>query len=288
MRGTPRAEAAVVALLGAAMAAAVTFVVCYFADASTQLLGASLGASLLLLAAALIVVGKLLVPQITDIEPRPEVEHPEAPEEVERQVRSAGKGISRRRLLIAAGGAATASLGAAAVTPLLSLAGPGGEPIGASPWREGLRLVDDRGRPVRPDELEIGSFATAFPEGEDPERFGAPVVVVSVDPAELRPGCGREAWAVGGVLAFSKTCTHAGCAVAMLRYPLDPDLAPGPALVCPCHYSAFDVTRDARVIFGPAGRPLPQLPLRRGEDGTLVAAGPLSEPPGPSYWSVRE
>jgi quinol---cytochrome c reductase iron-sulfur subunit len=285
---TPRREWLVISLLGVSCAAALVFVVLYFLDASTQLLGASLGGALLLLAAATIAAGTLLVPQIVEVEARPEVEHPDAPDEVDRELRGAGAGLSRRGLLIAAGGAATASIGAATVAPLLSLAGRGGLPVGASPWRDGIRLLDDRGRPVRPDELDVGSFTTAFPEGEDPMTFGAPVVVVSVDPAELRPNPGREGWAVGGVQAFSKICTHAGCAVAMLRYPLDPDLAPGPALVCPCHYSAFDVTRGAEVVFGPAGRPLPQLPLRTDSDGSLLAAGPLSGPPGPSYWNVRQ
>lgn len=284
----PRRETLVISLLIAACAAAVLFVVFYFVDASTQLLGAAMGGALLLLAAAMIAAGMLLVPQITDVEPRPEVEHPETPDEIDRELRRAGAGLSRRRLLLAAGGAATASIGAAAVAPLLSLAGPGGLPVGASPWRDGVRLLDDRGKPIRPDDLAVGSFTTAFPDGEDPRTFGAPVVVVSVDPAMLRPPPGRQDWAIGGVQAFSKICTHAGCAVAMLRYPLDPELNPAPALVCPCHYSAFDVTHGAEVVSGPAGRPLPQLPLRLDADGSLLAAGPLSAPPGPSYWGVRQ
>jgi ubiquinol-cytochrome c reductase iron-sulfur subunit len=61
----------------------------------------------------------------------------------------------------------------------------------------------------------------------------------------------------------------------------------GPALVCPCHYSTFDVTRAAKPIFGPAVRALPQLPLAVARDRTLVAAGPLSGSVGPSYWGVK-
>jgi ubiquinol-cytochrome c reductase iron-sulfur subunit len=285
---TPRTEALVVAMLVLASVAAIVFVVVYFADGSTQLLGAALGGCLLFLAAAMIAAGKLVVPQIVEVEPRPEVEHPEAPDEADHELRRVGEGINRRGLLLAAGGAATASIGAAAAVPLLSLAGPTGQPVGYSPWREGMRLVDDRGRPIRPDELAVGSFVTAVPEGQNPESFGAPLMVVNIEAGQIHPAPGREGWAVGGVQAFSKTCTHAGCAVAMLRYPLDADLAPGPALVCPCHYSAFDVAHAASVVFGPAGRPLPQLPLRLGSDGSLEAAGPLSGPVGPSYWSVRE
>jgi ubiquinol-cytochrome c reductase iron-sulfur subunit len=57
--------------------------------------------------------------------------------------------------------------------------------------------------------------------------------------------------------------------------------------VCPCHYSTFDVLRSADPIFGPAVRPLAQLPLAIAGDRALVAAGPLSGPVGPSYWGVR-
>ena len=39
-------------------------------------------------------------------------------------------------------------------------------------------------------------------------------------------------------------------------------------------------------MFGPAGRPLPQLPLRIAADGTLEAAGPMSGPVGPAWWGL--
>jgi len=57
--------------------------------------------------------------------------------------------------------------------------------------------------------------------------------------------------------------------------------------VCPCHYSTFDVAAAGKVLFGPAGRPLPQLPLEIGADRGLRAAGNLSGPAGPSWWGVR-
>jgi ubiquinol-cytochrome c reductase iron-sulfur subunit len=41
------------------------------------------------------------------------------------------------------------------------------------------------------------------------------------------------------------------------------------------------------VIFGPAGRPLPQLPLFVDSRGGLRAAGNFSGPVGPSWWGVR-
>ena len=75
--------------------------------------------------------------------------------------------------------------------------------------------------------------------------------------------------------------------VALYRKPTFPTLEPRPALVCPCHYSTFDPARGAKVLFGPAGRPLPQLPLFVGPDGELRAAGNFSGPVGPAWWGVR-
>ena len=60
-----------------------------------------------------------------------------------------------------------------------------------------------------------------------------------------------------------------------------------PALVCPCHYSTFDPATGGTVLFGPAGRPLPQLPLEVDHEGYLRAGGTFSGPVGPSWWGVR-
>jgi ubiquinol-cytochrome c reductase iron-sulfur subunit len=57
--------------------------------------------------------------------------------------------------------------------------------------------------------------------------------------------------------------------------------------VCPCHYSTFDVATGGTVLFGPAGRPLPQLPLLIDGARGLRAAGNFSGPVGPSWWGVR-
>ena len=84
-----------------------------------------------------------------------------------------------------------------------------------------------------------------------------------------------------------RICTHAGCAVALYREPAFPEAEPKPAFVCPCHYSTFDPAAGGAVLFGPAGRPLPQLPLGVDGFGYLVAAGPMSGPVGPSWWGVR-
>jgi ubiquinol-cytochrome c reductase iron-sulfur subunit len=61
-------------------------------------------------------------------------------------------------------------------------------------------------------------------------------------------------------------------------------LASSHELQCPCHQSAFDVTDGASVVFGPAARPLPQLPIETDQDGFLVARGDFSAPVGPGFW----
>jgi ubiquinol-cytochrome c reductase iron-sulfur subunit len=58
--------------------------------------------------------------------------------------------------------------------------------------------------------------------------------------------------------------------------------------VCPCHYSTFDPATGGTVLFGPAGRPLPQLPLAVSTKGELIALGEFSGAVGPSWSGVRE
>ena len=48
--------------------------------------------------------------------------------------------------------------------------------------------------------------------------------------------------------------------------------------------STFDVANGARVVFGPAKRPLPQLPITVDDEGYLIAQSDFLEPVGPSYW----
>ena len=55
-------------------------------------------------------------------------------------------------------------------------------------------------------------------------------------------------------------------------------------MLCPCHQSTFDITDQAKVIFGPAKRPLPQLPIAVDEEGYLYAQSDFHEPVGPSFW----
>ena len=291
-----RAELVVAGLLAAAALAACGFVVVYVVDVDTQLLGLALGLALVALAAAAILAGKALVRQEIETEERPDFTDPEGRVHDEREARElhhvaarAGEGISRRRLLGAAAGAAGAAMGAAIVVPLASLGPAVDDRLRESPWADGVPLVDENGVAVPASHLETGSFLNAFAKDADRERLASSVVVVRVDPDDLSLPPDRSDWAPEGIMAFSKICTHAACAINLFRSPLYPPRSPGAAaLVCPCHYSTFDVLTGGDVIFGPAGRPLPQLPLRIDSDGHLVAAGPLSGNVGPSWSGVRE
>jgi ubiquinol-cytochrome c reductase iron-sulfur subunit len=215
--------------------------------------------------------------------------HPQEQDEIVEIVRESGSRITRKRLLLGAGAAAGGALGVAALTPALSL-GPlwYTKPLDITPWKPGLPLVDENGNPMPAASIEPSTFYSAFAQGADPEDIGSDLVVVRLEPAKLKLPPERSNWAPGGILAFSKICTHAGCAVGLYRNPKFPALEPNSALVCPCHYSTFDPYTGGQVIYGPAGRPLPQLPLTIDAHGFLRAAGNFSGRIGPGWWNVLE
>ncbi len=128
---------------------------------------------------------------------------------------------------------------------------------------------------------------TGLPANADPDAVGSPLIIVRLPVDQLELPDDRLAGAPEGILAFSRICPHAGCAISMYRHPKVEQSQPGPALVCPCHYSTFDPRTGGTLEFGPAGRNLPQLPVRINEAGELEAAGDFYEPIGPSYGTVR-
>ena len=287
-----RAENVVLALLAIAVLFALGFIATYAAfspaDLPNELLGICLGLSLVFIGAALTVVAKRLVVTEELEDDYPE-QHPAQQREIAEIVHQSASRITRKRLLLSAGAATGGALGLAALTPALSL-GPvwDTKPLDETPWRRGLRVVDLDGRAMRAGDIEEQTFYTGFPEGADPENIASPLVIIRVDPAKLELPAGRAGWAPEGILAYSKICTHAGCAIALYRKPTFPVLEPQDALVCPCHYSTFDPFTGGTVTYGPAGRPLPQLPLMIDRAGELRAAGNFSARVGPSWWAVRE
>jgi ubiquinol-cytochrome c reductase iron-sulfur subunit len=282
-----RAENIVLFLFVLATIAAAAFIAVYALDRlshQTQWLGLAIGGAFALLALAGTVIAHRLVVIEELVEPYPE-DSPDAQDEIVQIVEESGSRFTRKRLVTVVGAGALGTIGAALLAPAASL-GPllhTGE-LYRTTWRRGRRLVDEGGTPFSADAIEEGTFYTAYPEGADRELVGSPIVVVRLPPAEIRD---RKDWAPRGIVAYSKICTHAGCAVALYRKPTFAAVQPRPALVCPCHYSTFDPAAGGAVLFGPAGRPLPQLPLEIDRAGNLRASGTFSGPVGPSWWGVR-
>ncbi|WP_263105753.1 ubiquinol-cytochrome c reductase iron-sulfur subunit [Kitasatospora sp. DSM 101779] len=147
-----------------------------------------------------------------------------------------------------------------------------------------LKLINmNTNEPMKPEDIVTGSLTFAKPEGleEDQEFFQEQIakdalMIIRIAPEDLKD---RKSADLGfeGILAYSKICTHVGCPISLYEQQTHHAL-------CPCHQSTFDLADGARVIFGPAGHPLPQLKITTDEKGFLVATGDFQEPVGPSYW----
>ena len=198
--------------------------------------------------------------------------------------RAGAAGIGRRSLIKRSMGL---SLGLIGLSPLVLLRDLGPLPkdsLNKTSWEAGTRLVTDPGnRPIRPEDLEVGAVAQVLPQlAPNEERtlnnIGKDaVLLIRIRPEEFQLSAERLSWTYDGIIAFSKICSHMGCAVALYEQTTK-------HLLCPCHQSTFDVPRAAKVIFGPAARPLPQLAITVDADGYLVAQKPFTEPVGPSFW----
>ena len=193
-------------------------------------------------------------------------------------------GLGRRSLIKRTLGL---SLGLVGLSPILLLRDLGPLPedsLTKTTWAEGVHLVTDPGnRRLRPEDLEVGAVAHVLPEIEHPEHRSLndiakdALLLIRIRPEEFRLDAERLSWTYEGIIAFSKICSHMGCAVALYEQQTK-------HLLCPCHQSTFDVPTGAKVIFGPAARPLPQLAIKVDEQGYLVAAAPFNEAVGPSFW----
>ena len=191
-----------------------------------------------------------------------------------------GENLGRRGLLVKLGLGSLATLALAAVFPLRSLGPRPGRGLKRTPYGAGgVRLVTEDGEPIRPAELQPGALLTVFPAGAIRDAQ-APTLLIQLDDediADFQPLPGREGWTPEGLVAYSKLCTHTGCPVGLYQQELK-------LLLCPCHQSTFAVLEGAEPVFGPAARPLPQLPLGIDDAGYVIATGEFSAPVGGGFW----
>jgi ubiquinol-cytochrome c reductase iron-sulfur subunit len=271
-------------LLGAAGFAG--FGACYWQNYSSFWLSITFAIGFAGMGYGLVIWGKYLMPQ----GPFEESRHSLAPTPTEREVfiediASRGKvAVERRSLLVKALGLASGVLGVVLAFPLLRSLGPLPKTtLRKTAWRKGSYVVDITGRKIKPGDIEVGGFITVFP----PDDIGgaySQTMLIHVTPMQsgyMAPPAQfakqRATWAPLGFIAFSKICTHAGCPVGLYEELTE-------RMLCPCHQSVF-VVRDAAIpVFGPAPRPLPQLPLYIDEDGYFRAQDGYDEPVGPGYW----
>lgn len=261
---------------GLSIAASLGLVGVYWAGGDAQAEGVLLGCALGGLGTGVVVWATRLMESPVETEEREELASPAA---VVEDPGGAGSTVTRRSFLVRMLTAAGGTLAAALAIPSLSLGPRPGQSLFETSWTKGARVVDAEGRPLKPLDLVPDSVTTVYPQDHVGSE-DAQTLVVRVDEDLLELPEDRARWAPEGCVGYSKICTHAGCPVGLYR-------AQAHELLCPCHQSTFDVLRGAVPTFGPADRPLPQLPMGLDEEGYLVALGDFPEPVGPGFWNLE-
>ncbi|WP_020573340.1 ubiquinol-cytochrome c reductase iron-sulfur subunit [Actinopolymorpha alba] len=295
-----RAERQVATLFGLAALLIIAFVVAYLVvprhaaflgfGASNLALGSTLGLALLFIGVGAVQWARRLMDDHEIVEER----HSSSSSEQDRAeaiavVRQGAdeSGIGRRTLIRRTLIGAVATLGIAPIILLADLGPLPGNKSAHTIWRRGTRIANDvTFKLLRPEDLELGQLVNAvpltledLPEGKERNnaRAKASVILVRMEENQIRALPNRKNWGVGGILCYSKVCTHVGCPVNLYERVTR-------HVLCPCHQSTFDLADNGRVVFGPAARSLPQLPIMVDADGYLVAQSDFTEPVGPSYW----
>jgi Rieske Fe-S protein len=135
-----------------------------------------------------------------------------------------------------------------------------------------VRSGDERRTPLAPADIPLGAMQTlawAMDPADRTVRSGSrlnQLLLLRFDPEKLAPE--TRSRSADGVVAYTLICTHNGC-------DIDDWLADDQNLSCSCHSSTFDPKDGAKVVDGPAPRPLPALPLKV-VDGKLVVAKPFT------------
>ncbi|GGM12724.1 ubiquinol-cytochrome c reductase iron-sulfur subunit [Nakamurella endophytica] len=259
----------------------------------TPILGITFGGCILAFGIGVIALAKKIAPHELAIQER----HIGMSDEIDRQtlggeITDTGQkmGLIKRRGMIKASLAlAGGGLGVAVAVPLLGgfiknpwAAGPQSE-LWVTPWApvngNKVRLVQLDGTPVRPEDIAAGALVTVYPAVPDSVMAGdAPVMLFRLRPnTPVRIRDGQDGFEYGDFYAYSKICTHVGCPVSLYEQQTG-------RVLCPCHQSQFDIFDGARPVFGPAARPLPQLPIGLDDEGYFVAERDFIEPVGPGFW----
>ncbi|PWJ49876.1 menaquinol-cytochrome c reductase iron-sulfur subunit precursor [Quadrisphaera granulorum] len=258
---------------------------------STLVLGLGLGFAIFCIGIGLVHWAKTLMPDHEQIELRHDIAGTEDDRRDAANIILDGveeSGVMRRTVI------RNSLIGALGILPIPAVVlfrdlGPlPGEVLRHSLWENGVRLTrDPDGTPIRAADVTYGSVFHVIPDGmEDSahpieEKAKAAVLLIRIQPEKVQAAPERDGWDYDGIYAYSKICTHVGCPVALYEQQTH-------HLLCPCHQSTFDLTQHCKVIFGPAKRPLPQLPITVDNEGYLVAQRDFPYPPGPSYWERGE
>jgi quinol---cytochrome c reductase iron-sulfur subunit len=294
MAGAKRAERIVAALFVLSMLAGVGFIAAYIGLPvgqsldrvlrSNLALGTSMAVAFLALAVGAVIWVRRLMPDVERTEDRHPMRSPEPDREAFVETFREGADTSQfvkrpvlRRSLIAA----SIPLLLAPIVLLRDLGPLPGTKLRHTVWRRGLRLtIAGTNAPIRPADFDSpGGMITVIPEGyqnDDDAIAKAAVIIIKFEPGQLAHPTNLN-WTVDNIVAYSKICTHVGCPVALYEQNTH-------HILCPCHQSTFDAPRGATVLFGPANRPLPQLPMGTDSEGYLVALSDFKEPVGPSFW----
>ena len=252
----------------------------YWQNASNEWLGGTLGVGLAFLGAGMVAWGKYLMPRGPFEEPRQLMTTTAEEREVlVGDFASRGRvAIARRGILAWMLGLAAGVFGVVALFPLIRSLGPlPRHTFYTTKWRKGSYLTTADGRRLKAADLAVGAAITVFPQDDIGGALSQTMLIHVKRGVDITTKPGRSTWGPHGYLAFSKVCTHAGCPVGLYEEATE-------QLLCPCHQSLFDVLVGAQPIFGPAPRPLPQLPLYIDEAGYLRAQAGYDEPIGPGFW----
>jgi ubiquinol-cytochrome c reductase iron-sulfur subunit len=279
--GTPRTTGSFVAAAAAfviAVVSAIALIVVYLQGGQPQLEGLFLALTSGGIGVGIVLWAKHELGEEEVEEPREDMASSEAEIEAFRADFQAGEEqLGRRKLLMGLLGAAFAAMGAALLLPIRSLGPRPGQGLKETAFGDGVRLVNQEGEPIRVDDIPVDGVVTVWPDGDAGAADSPTLLIRTRASQEMRPLDGREDWTPQNLVAYSKLCTHTGCPVGLYQ-------AEAGLLLCPCHQSTFDVLHGAEPVFGPAARPLPQLPLAIDDDGIVIATGDFSDPVGPGFW----